>query len=67
MGQNEHVTFIKKSGGSIMKDITVLGIDLAKNVFQLHGTDAIGKMMEGPSKSAVRSRFQTTPSGYYKE
>lgn len=26
-----------------MKDITVLGIDLAKNVFQLHGTDAAGK------------------------
>jgi transposase len=26
-----------------MKNITVLGIDLAKNVFQLHGTDAKGK------------------------
>ena len=26
-----------------MKDIKVLGIDLAKNVFQLHGTDARGK------------------------
>jgi predicted transposase YbfD/YdcC len=26
---------------------------------------AIGKMMVGPSKSAVRSRFQTTPSGCY--
>lgn len=26
-----------------MKDIKVLGIDLAKNVFQLHGTDAKGK------------------------
>lgn len=26
-----------------MKDITVLGIDLAKDVFQLHGTDASGK------------------------
>jgi len=24
---------------------------------------AVGKMMVGPSKSAVRSRFQTTPSG----
>src|ERR1700722_20625402 len=31
-----------KSGGSIMKDIKVLGIDLAKDVFQLHGTDAKG-------------------------
>lgn len=26
-----------------MKYIKVLGIDLAKNVFQLHGTDANGK------------------------
>jgi len=26
---------------------------------------AIGKMMVGPSKSAVRSRFQTTLSGYH--
>ena len=24
---------------------------------------AVGKMMVGPSKSAVRSRFETTPSG----
>jgi transposase len=28
-----------------MKDIKVLGIDLAKNVFQLHGTDAFGKAL----------------------
>src|ERR1700729_1698972 len=34
-----------KSGGSIMKDIKVLGIDLAKNVFQLHGTDTSGKVV----------------------
>ena len=27
-----------------MKNITVLGIDLAKNVFQLHGTDSKGKI-----------------------
>lgn len=26
-----------------MKNIKVLGIDLAKNVFQIHGTDAGGK------------------------
>lgn len=26
-----------------MKDIKVLGIDLAKNVFQLHGINAKGK------------------------
>jgi transposase len=28
-----------------MKDIKVLGIDLAKNVFQLHGTDTSGKVV----------------------
>lgn len=28
-----------------MKNIKVLGIDLAKNVFQLHGTDAAGKQV----------------------
>jgi transposase len=30
-------------GGTTMKDIKVLGIDLAKNVFQLHGTNSKGK------------------------
>lgn len=39
----EHVLFIQIPGGGYMKDIKVLGIDLAKNVFQLHGTDANGK------------------------
>ncbi|QDP73066.1 transposase [Legionella israelensis] len=44
MSQNEIVTIhSKKSGGSIMDNIKVLGIDLAKNVFQLHGTDEYGK------------------------
>lgn len=43
MSQNENVSFIQKSGGSIMNNIKVLGIDLAKNVFQLHGTDSNGK------------------------
>ena len=28
---------------------------------------AVGKMTEGPSKSAVRSRLQTTPSGCHEE
>lgn len=28
-----------KNGGSIMQNITVLSIDLAKDVFQIHGTD----------------------------
>lgn len=44
MSQNEDVKiFIQLDGGSTMKNIKVLGIDLAKNVFQLHGTDAQGK------------------------
>jgi transposase len=44
MSQNENVKiFIQQDGGSTMKDIKVLGIDLAKNVFQLHGTNAKGK------------------------
>ena len=28
---------------------------------------AVGKMTEGPSKSAVRSRLHTTPSGCHEE
>ena len=43
MSQNEIVTFIQKNGGSIMSNIKVLGIDLAKNIFQIHGTDTSGK------------------------
>lgn len=42
MSQNEIAKFIQ-NGGSIMSNIKVLGIDLAKDVFQLHGTDAKGK------------------------
>jgi transposase len=34
---------LNKDGGSTMKDIKVLGIDLAKKFFQLHGTDTKGK------------------------
>src|SRR5476649_1479161 len=33
----------KINGESTMKNIKVLGIDLAKNVFQIHGADAKGK------------------------
>jgi transposase len=45
MSQNEGCnTFIQLiDGGPTMKNIKVLGIDLAKNVFQLHGADAKGK------------------------
>lgn len=41
MSQNEIAKFIQK-GGSIMSNIKVLGIDLAKDVFQIHGTDEKG-------------------------
>lgn len=37
------IIFIDKRVGVHMKNITTLGIDLAKNVFQLHGTDKRGK------------------------
>ena len=28
-----------------MNDVTLLAVDLAKNIFQLHGTDAAGKII----------------------
>jgi len=43
LSQNEIVKFIQQSGGSMKQDISVLGIDLAKNVFQIHGANAHGK------------------------
>jgi hypothetical protein len=33
----------------------------------IHLCKAVGKMTVGPSKSAVRSRLQTTPSGWHQE
>ena len=36
---------MRKKGGAVMY-ITTLGIDLAKNVFQLHGVDARGQSAE---------------------
>lgn len=33
----------KGTGGHTMKKVTVLGVDLAKRIFQLHGTDENGK------------------------
>lgn len=38
-----------------MKNIKVLGIDLAKNVFQLHGTDHRGKCVL--SKRLTRTKL----------
>jgi transposase len=44
MSQNEiNKIHSNKEGGSMSKNIKVLGIDLAKHVFQLHGADAKGK------------------------
>ena len=41
-----------------MKDITVLGIDLAKDVFQLHGANSHGKKVFGSKMSRTQlSRF----------
>ena len=45
----------KFNGESTMKNIKVLGIDLAKNVFQIHGTDAKGKCIL--RKRLTRAKF----------
>lgn len=37
----------KKEKESPMKNVTVLGIDLAKDVFQLHGVNEHGKKVLG--------------------
>ena len=39
------VSSTNKGTGAIHMEITTLGIDLAKSVFQLHGTDAGGKVV----------------------
>lgn len=44
MRQNGIINHLTMRGGSTM-NITVLGIDLAKNVFQIHGINATGKVM----------------------
>ena len=36
---------LKGTGGHTMNKVSVLGIDLAKRVFQLHGTDQDGKIV----------------------
>ena len=40
-----------------MENITLLGIDIAKNVFQLHGVDKSGKVVL--KKRLTRSKFVT--------
>jgi hypothetical protein len=34
--------FNLKTGGEVMEKVTTVGVDLAKNVFSLHGVDAAG-------------------------
>lgn len=55
MSQNEDVNVIQQRGESIMNHIKVLGIDLAKDVFQLHGTDRNGKKVL--SKRLTRNKL----------
>jgi len=44
MSQNEMLTsFTNKIGGTRM-NITALGIDIAKNIFELHAIDLKGKL-----------------------
>src|ERR1700732_1357709 len=42
VGHDETIAHQTKTGGSVMK-LTILGIDLAKSVFHLHGADAHGR------------------------
>jgi transposase len=39
------LTTVTKENESIMNNLSRIGIDLAKNVFQLHGTDRHGKLI----------------------
>ncbi|MBU2720807.1 transposase, partial [Acidithiobacillus ferridurans] len=41
-----------------MKDITTIGIDIAKNIFQLHGVDRHGKT--SLIKTVTRAKFLET-------
>lgn len=54
MRQNGIINHLTTRGGSMM-NITVLGIDLAKNVFQLHGVDTAGKAIV--KKQLTRARL----------
>ncbi len=55
MSQNESVIKSFKSGGSMNKELKTLGIDLAKNIFQLHGANGAGKQVL--SKRLGREQF----------
>ena len=55
MSQNECEMKSFKSGGSMTKELKTLGIDLAKNIFQLHGANSAGKQVL--SKRLGREQF----------
>jgi transposase len=54
MGQDDSFDHQPKRGGSAMK-VTTLGIDLAKNIFRVHGCDARGKAVV--SKALTRRQL----------
>src|SRR5690349_5809496 len=57
MSQNESLHFIQTKEESPMKDIKTIAIDLAKNIFQVHGADRDGKTVL--SKRLKRSELIT--------
>ncbi len=44
-----------------MSQATIIGVDLAKNVFQLHGAAADGS--DAPASRALLGRYNLFPSG----
>ena len=57
MGQNGYTITIEREGGSTMH-CTTLGIDVAKQVFQIHGVDARGQVVV--QKRVSRSKLRET-------
>ena len=54
----------KKRKGESMNNVTLLGIDLAKDVFQLHGVNEHGKKILGKkiSRAALSNFIANLPS-----
>lgn len=55
MRQNEILRFHSNKKERVMKDITTIGIDIAKNFIQIHGADSKGKTVL--KKRLARERF----------
>src|SRR5690242_11430592 len=55
MSQNDNLNFHSINRRVHMSNIKVMGIDLAKNIFQLHGTDMKGKCVL--RKRLTRAKF----------